>query len=115
MRPPFGAVDARACAVARLCGYRVVNWSVAGEDWTGADSDAITIRVLDGLRPGAIVLLHDGLEPPADGRWPMDVRVLRDRRPMIEALTRVLVAAESRNIEWVTVDALLRRATPELA
>jgi hypothetical protein len=45
----------------------------------------------------------------------MDVRVLRDRRPMIEALTRVLVAAESRNIEWVTVDALLRRATPELA
>jgi peptidoglycan/xylan/chitin deacetylase (PgdA/CDA1 family) len=115
MRPPFGAIDARACTVARLCGYRVVNWSVAGMDWTGADTDAIAAHVLEGLRPGAIVLLHDGLEPPADGRWPRDVRALRDRRPMVEALSQVLGQAESRSIEWVTVDALLRRAAPELA
>lgn len=115
MRPPFGAVDARACAVARLCGYHVVNWGVTGQDWTGADADVIAARVLDGLRPGAIVLLHDGLEPPANGRWPSDARALRDRRPMVEGLSRVLADAESRNIEWVTVDALLRRAAPELA
>jgi len=111
MRPPFGAIDARGCAFAALLGYRIVNWSISGDDWRGFDARTIAEHILAELRPGAVVLLHDGLEPPPTG-WGDSTAALRDRRPTIDALDQVLDAAQARGYECVTVEALLRRAAP---
>ena len=60
-RPPYGATNDRVRAVAAAVGLREVLWTVDPQDWrTGRSAKTITDRVLGGLSPGAIVLLHDG-------------------------------------------------------
>lgn len=60
-RPPGGSYDAGVVEAARRNGMRTVNWTVSAEDWrSGATPRSIVSTVLRGLRPGAIILLHDG-------------------------------------------------------
>ena len=60
-RPPGGSFGAFTLDVARALGLRVVLWSVDPADWTpGISAKAIVHRVLANVRPGSIVLLHDG-------------------------------------------------------
>jgi peptidoglycan/xylan/chitin deacetylase (PgdA/CDA1 family) len=60
-RPPGGAASATILATAQRLGDRTVLWSVDPADWQhGVSSDQLVWRVLAGVRPGAIVLLHDG-------------------------------------------------------
>ena len=60
-RPPGGAASATVLATAQRLGERTVLWSVDPADWQpGVSSDQLVWRVLAGVRPGAIVLLHDG-------------------------------------------------------
>jgi peptidoglycan-N-acetylglucosamine deacetylase len=48
-------------AAAKALGDRTVLWSVDPADWQpGVTSDQLIHRVLAAVRPGAIVLLHDG-------------------------------------------------------
>lgn len=60
-RPPGGTYSPLVLEVARERGQHVVLWSVDPEDWR-ADATATQIarRVLRAVRPGSIVLLHDG-------------------------------------------------------
>ncbi|GAA2227510.1 polysaccharide deacetylase family protein [Kitasatospora cystarginea] len=50
-------VALRTCAE---LGMRPMGWSVDPRDWACPGTEAITSRVLEGIRPGAIVLNHDG-------------------------------------------------------
>ena len=60
-RPPGGAASATVLATAQRLGDRTVLWSVDPADWQpGVSSDQLVWRVLAGVQPGAIVLLHDG-------------------------------------------------------
>jgi peptidoglycan-N-acetylglucosamine deacetylase len=60
-RPPGGAASATILATAQRLGDRTVLWSVDPADWQpGVSSDQLVWRVLAGVRPGVIVLLHDG-------------------------------------------------------
>jgi len=60
-RPPGGAVSATVLATAQGLGERTVLWSVDPADWQpGVTADQLVQRVLAVVRPGAIVLLHDG-------------------------------------------------------
>jgi peptidoglycan/xylan/chitin deacetylase (PgdA/CDA1 family) len=48
-------------ATGQAVGDRTVLWSVDPADWRpGPTADQLVQRVLAGVRPGAIVLLHDG-------------------------------------------------------
>ncbi len=38
----------------------LVGWSVRGLDTISKNADAVAARILRGVRPGAIVLLHEG-------------------------------------------------------
>jgi hypothetical protein len=49
---------------ARDLGLTVVGWTARGWDTRCAKPERIVARIVRGLRPGAILLLHDGGIPP---------------------------------------------------
>ena len=60
-RPPGGSTSPQLVRAAAALGQRVVLWSVDPADWRpGSSAKAITKRVLSAVRPGSIVILHDG-------------------------------------------------------
>jgi peptidoglycan/xylan/chitin deacetylase (PgdA/CDA1 family) len=59
LRMPNGYDRKWVRKVAAEKGYILVNWSY-GSDWTGLSEDAMTAGYLKNVRPGAILLLHDG-------------------------------------------------------
>jgi len=60
-RPPGGAFSPYVIEAAGAAGQRVVLWSVDPQDWRpGVKPRQIVRRVLAAVRPGSIVLLHDG-------------------------------------------------------
>lgn len=60
MRPPGGFVNASVSAVARRLGQHVQLWDDDTRDWARPGTPAIVAAVKKQLRPGAVVLLHDG-------------------------------------------------------
>jgi peptidoglycan/xylan/chitin deacetylase (PgdA/CDA1 family) len=83
-RPPYGHLNLGAHLDLLVAGYQVVTWSVHAEDSKERDPDKMASRLIDGIRPGSIVLLHDGLFTLLDDSH-------ADRAAMLEALERVLV------------------------
>lgn len=60
-RPPGGSYDDFVVQEARREGMRVVMWSVDPEDWrSGSTAKEVAKSVLFHVRPGSIILLHDG-------------------------------------------------------
>ena len=60
LRPPHGFKSLRGLWAARRAGCRLVAWNLDGRDYRERAPDRIAARVIHGLRPGAIILLHDG-------------------------------------------------------
>lgn len=60
VRPPYGNDAGRFAAILEPHGLTTVTWSVAVRDWARAEALEIVELVLEGLHPGAIVILHDG-------------------------------------------------------
>lgn len=81
----------------RRAGLVTVHWNVQTRDWQRPEPDQIVGRVLVDVRPGAIVLLHDG----------DDTRHGSDRTPTVEALPRLIDALRARGYRLVTVPELL--------
>ena len=59
-RFPYGSSDARAERIVRRAGLRPLSWDVDPQDWARPRSGTITTRVVRAVRPGSVVLLHDG-------------------------------------------------------
>jgi len=59
-RPPFGNWDDDVVGVAAELGLQTVCWSVDSRDWQEPPEDRLVARVGAALRPGSIVLMHDG-------------------------------------------------------
>jgi peptidoglycan-N-acetylglucosamine deacetylase len=64
-RTPWGDSAPWTPAVASERGLRLVGWSVDTHDWRGDDAHAMLSATARGLRPGAVVLAHDGIGPGA--------------------------------------------------
>ena len=60
LRPPYGAVNAVVRTLAAQRGYLLTLWHVDPQDWRGGSATSIAANVLRDVRPGSIVLLHDG-------------------------------------------------------
>ena len=58
-RPPFAARNATVAKVAAQFGLVQILWNVDSRDWTGQPADTTANIVLQGLKPGAIILMHD--------------------------------------------------------
>ena len=59
-RPPYGGHSPLTRLLARLAGREVALWDTEGRDWTGAPAADLAAQTLAHLRPGSVVLLHDG-------------------------------------------------------
>jgi peptidoglycan-N-acetylglucosamine deacetylase len=59
LRPPYGATDSRVRSTVRAAGYGHITWTVDPRDWERSSSQ-ISSFVLNNLRNGAVILLHDG-------------------------------------------------------
>lgn len=103
MRPPYGDQSLASHLAARRLGYAVIGWSVVGADWSGDSGPDIAARILEGLRPGGIVLLHDSLCSYTEARH-------RDRGAMLDAVDRVLSARSG--WRFVTVPELCTLGRP---
>ncbi|MET8626835.1 polysaccharide deacetylase family protein [Kitasatospora sp. NPDC004669] len=60
LRPPYGAVNGTVRSRAAGLGKQVVLWSVDPADWSRPGTGAIQSRVLNNVRSGSVILLHDG-------------------------------------------------------
>ena len=97
-RAPYGHFVPGTLAEAERRGWTCVHWSAWGEDWReGETHESIAARVIADLRPGAIVLLHDGRREQA---------IECDR--MLGAVEDVLAEARRLGLEPVTVGEQLR-------
>ncbi len=97
-RFPYGDADARTIALANQVGYVPVRWTVDTLGWEGKaghiSAAVVAARVLAGLRPGEIVLMHVGSNP--DDHTTFDA----------DALAQVISELRSRGYSFVTLDAL---------
>jgi peptidoglycan/xylan/chitin deacetylase (PgdA/CDA1 family) len=89
-RPPGGSYAPSTLDVARSLGMRTVLWSVDPADWTdGITPKMIVRRVLSHIRPGSIVLLHDGGgdQTATVKALPAIIKAIRKRHLSLVALT----------------------------
>ncbi len=94
LRPPFGYRGPQLNAVVRLQGYRgVVMWSVIAYDWKPQPALRLIER-LRRVRPGDILVLHDG-----------NYRTLRgERQHVVRALEYWLPRWRNAGLNFVTID-----------
>ncbi|WP_311479085.1 polysaccharide deacetylase family protein [uncultured Gulosibacter sp.] len=60
VRPPYGATDDHVRDVLSSMAKSQALWTVDSEDWRRPGVDKIVDRVLADVRPGSVVLMHDG-------------------------------------------------------
>jgi peptidoglycan-N-acetylglucosamine deacetylase len=99
VRTPHGARSPWLTTVARRRGYAVCGWDGRVFDTAEPGVDTIVQRVVPLLRPGAVVLLHDG---DGSGRG-------GSRAQTVEALGPILDAAEARGLTSATLGSLISR------
>lgn len=68
VRAPYGIWTEAVLAESAKAGLTALHWSVDPRDWSCPGVDTIVEAVLASVRPGAIVLLHDGCPPDELGR-----------------------------------------------
>ena len=64
-RPPAGVKNPWLARVLRDRGLTCVGWSARGLERRGGDAEAVARRAMRGVRPGSILLLHEGPGVPA--------------------------------------------------
>ena len=80
VRPPRGRLDAPASQLLHSLGLEIVGWSASTDRLLaeGVDPAEAARRVVSPMRPGSILLLHDG--------GPVGARSMTALRPLLEAL-----------------------------
>ena len=93
LRPPYGEVDT---GVKRRAGGPIILWSVDPEDWRYKDADRVTEHILNNVRDGDVILLHD-IFPTS-----------------VEAALRVVDALHQQGFLFVTINELAAQRHMEL-
>lgn len=96
-RAPYGRMSPTMRRVLAQRGLTEVGWSLDPKDWSDPGVDEIVRRVVDGARPGDIVLLHDGKEGRPGG----------DRSQTVAALPAIIEGLRERGFRFVTAAEML--------
>lgn len=91
-RPPYGAYDSSIVQSARSLGLATVLWNVDPSDWALPGTAAIEQRVLAQVRPGSIIISHDGGGPRGEtlAAYPGIIASLRARGYRFETIPQLL-------------------------
>lgn len=92
-RAPAGFRNPFLAPVLSRLGLQLVSWSVRGFDTRVSNAQQVTRKLLAGLRPGAIMLLHDGNAARTPAGQPV----------ILEVLPALLDAAATSNLRFVTL------------
>jgi peptidoglycan-N-acetylglucosamine deacetylase len=96
-RPPHGDRTPFLAQVVRDHHMRMVLWSASAGDWATNDARLVARRILAGARPGAVLLLHDGL----------DGNPSANREVLVKALPLILEGLRDKGLSAVRLDRLL--------
>ena len=99
-RFPYFASDRTARRAVADLGYQIVAATIDTRDWSGRSAGAMTGQVLAALKPGEIILFHDG-----GG----------NRAQTVAAVRAVLAGMAEKGLKAVTVQTLLDAAAPPQA
>lgn len=99
-RPPHGDRTPFLAQVVRDHHMHMVLWSASAGDWATHDAQLVARRILAGARPGAILLLHDGL----------DGNPQADRSVLVQALPLILDGLQAKGLTPVRLDHMLGTA-----
>jgi len=91
-RPPGGFYNDTILQLARDRGYLIILWSIDTDDWRYPPVGDIVNSAIKDIKPGSIILLHDGKYPSSTP----------------EALGFIIDSLKSRGYEFVTVSELLQ-------
>jgi peptidoglycan/xylan/chitin deacetylase (PgdA/CDA1 family) len=91
-RPPDGYVNAQVARTARSLGLATVTWNVDPSDYAQPGTAAIVRRVLEQVRPGSIIVSHDGGGP---------------RGQTLAAYPKIIATLHRRGYRVVTIPQLL--------
>ena len=98
-RPPHGQRTPFISALVDHRGMSMVTWDVSAGDWATTDARLVADRVLAGVHPGSIILLHDAL----------DGNLVADRSVVVAALPMILDGLKAKGLTPVRLDVLLGR------
>lgn len=65
-RPPYGSYNKITDKLAKNMGMDIVLWSIDPRDWKNPPTHILKARILNQLKPGAIIVLHDIKSNTAD-------------------------------------------------
>jgi len=92
LRPPYGGRNDNVLAVAKQLGYKVIIWDVDPRDWEDPPPEKIVAGVLEQVKPGSIIIMHEG-HPNTLKALPVIIQRLRERGlepvPVSEMLNQV--------------------------
>jgi len=91
-RPPYGDYDESVLRTARSLGLSTILWNVDPADYTLPGTATIEARVLEQVRPGSIIISHDGGGPRGQtlAAYPGIIRKLRARGYRIVTVLEML-------------------------
>jgi peptidoglycan/xylan/chitin deacetylase (PgdA/CDA1 family) len=92
-RAPAGLRNPFLEPVLSRLGLRLVSWSVRAFDTKNRNAEKVKNKLIAGLKPGAIILLHDGNA----ARTKADVPII------LAVLPAILEAAREKNLHFVTL------------
>jgi len=95
-RPPRGLLNGTVLTVAKEEGYQTILWTVSADHHDAPTPEAMAKRVLEHVKPGAIILAHDG--------------TFASRINDVKATPLIIQELKRRGYRFVTVPELLRMA-----
>jgi peptidoglycan/xylan/chitin deacetylase (PgdA/CDA1 family) len=98
-RAPHGWYGPQVISTAGELGLRCVGWSVMAWDWDRPPSGVIQHRILRGVRPGGVTLLHDGQDTDAFPK--------ADRSHTIAAVPHIIHGLKEGGFGFVTLPELI--------
>ena len=95
-RQPAGFRNPKIFDILKNLGMTLVGWQVRAYDTQLQNPEIIARKILEKIKPGGVILLHDG----------SDSEQSQDRTPTLEALPVILHGLKHRGMEFLTLDEL---------
>lgn len=102
LRPPWGMYSQQVCRFVRQKGYHIVLWTVCAEHHDAPTPEAMAQRVLKKVRPGGVILAHDG-----------SAGEKIDRSRTMQSLPFIIEGLQKKGYRFVTVPDLMKEGAAD--